>query len=335
MATPFVACRDQATTPGPPSRGGGEVDYHQPEQPVEVGSGLLQAASRDGSALYVTAAAGAATCGGQASSALYRLAIQGGQREALGSPAPPVAGSLLRGKDGAVAVAGCQSVQVGVETADGHLHDLHPLPTDAGSLVALGWSSEGRSVLAATPAASASGRPSLVRIDVSSGGLTPLFTLAGPVTQAAQLADGAYAVAGDGKVTIYDGNGSVRAVSDGDGFVLAPDGRRLVLWGKALQLLTVGQPEATVLLSAPTGQALGPADFSPDGRAVAFVTTTPGAGAVSVVTLADGRVTGFSAAPGAHPRVLFGSDGSLVAFNLAARGAVGEPTVFAVRFGTR
>jgi hypothetical protein len=316
------------------------VDYGRPSMPREAGTGLLEGASLDGSALYVSAVDATLSqrgCGGQPEPVLFRVPLAGGARQAVGAPGEPVRGTILRGADRRVAlVAGCEeflsAVRLGTETPDGQLHDLRRLDLgQLGSAAGLAWSGDGRSLVAVARSLSPSGQATLQRVDPGTGAATPLFTVPGPVTQVGELADGTLVVAGAGRVTLRDAKGAVAETHEGVGFTVAPDRRRLAVWGKALRLVTPGQPATTLATVASPTDLLGPVSFSPDGGAVAFVTGMQASGQVAVVTLADAKVATVPGT-GRFVRAVFTGDGRAVAFSRLASRPADEATVLVVRF---
>ncbi len=315
------------------------LDYQRPSAAREVGAGLLEGTSLDGSALYVSAVDPTLSprgCEGQPEPVLFRLPLAGGARQAVGSPGEPVRGTLLRGADRRIAlVAGCEEflsvVRVGTETPDGQLRDLRRLDLgQLGSAAGLAWSGDGRSLVAISRSLDPGGQGSVLRVDPTTGAATSLFTTTGPVTQVGELADGTVVVAGAGRVTLRDAKGAVKETHEGVGFTVAPDGRRLAVWGKALRLVTPGQPP-TSLATVTATDLLGPAAFSPDGRALVYATSVAAQGQIAVVTVADAKVTTLPGT-GRFVRAFFTGDGRAVAFSRLAARPADEATVFVVRF---
>ena len=254
----------------------------------------------------------------------------------MGSPGEPVRGTLLRGADRRIAlVAGCEEflsvVRVGTETPDGQLRDLRRLDLgQLGSAAGLAWSGDGRSLVAISRSLDPGGQGSVLRVDPTTGVATSLFTTTGPVTQVGELADGTVVVAGAGRVTLRDAKGAVKETHEGVGFTVAPDGRRLAVWGKGLRLVTPGRPPAVLATVAAT-DLLGPAAFSPDGRALVYATSVAAQGQVAVVTVADAKVTTLPGT-GRFVRAFFTGDGRAVAFSRLAARPADEATVFVVGF---
>ena len=315
------------------------VDYHRPSAAREVGTGLLEGTSLDGSALYVTAIDATLSprgCEGQPEPVLFRVPLAGGARQAANAPGELVRGTLLRGSERRIAlVAGCEeflsAVRTGSETPDGQLRDLRKIDLkQLGNAAILAWSGDGRTLVAVSRSAAPGGTGTVVRVDPATGATTPLFSVSGPVTQVGQLADGTVVMAGAGKVTLRDGSGAVKETLDGIGFTVAPDARRLAVWGKALRLLTPGQ-RATTLATTGATDMLGPVQFSPDGTALVYPTGSEQTGQVAVVTVSDGKVTTLPGT-GRFVRVFFTGDGKAVAFSRQAARLGDEATVFVVRF---
>lgn len=316
------------------------IDYHRHSAPTEVATGLLEGTSPDGRSLYVTAVDPSLSrrgCEGQLEPILFRVPLAGGNHQVLGPPGEPVRGTILRGAERNVAlVAGCEeflsAVRVGTETPDGQLRDLRRLDlAQLRNVSTMSWSGDGRTLLAVSRSESPGGRSSILRVDPASGGSTPLFTLTGPVSQVGQLAEGTFVVAGGGRVTLRDGAGAVKQSVDGVGFTVAPDRRRLAVWGKALRLVAPGEPDVTLATVAATTDLLGPAEFSPDGRALTYTTSVQENGSVAVVTMADKKVTTVPG-PGRYVRLFFTGDGRAVAFSRLATRPADEGPVLVVRF---
>ena len=315
------------------------VDYQRPSAAREVGAGLLEGTSLDGSALYVSAVDPTLSprgCEGQPEPVLFRLPLAGGARQVVGSPGEPVRGTILRGADRRIAlVAGCEEflsvVRVGTESPEGQLRDLRRLDlAQLGSAAGLAWSGDGRSLVAVSRSLNPGGQGSVLRVDPATGAATSLFTTTGPVTQVGELADGTVVVAGAGRVTLRDAKGAVKETHEGVGFTAAPDGRRLAVWGKVLRLVTPGQPPTTLATVAAT-DLLGPAAFSPDGRALVYATNVAAQGQIAVVTVADAKMTTLPGT-GRFVRAFFTGDGRAVAFSRLAARPADEPAVFVVRF---
>ena len=101
-------------------------------------------------------------------------------------------------------------------------------------------------------------------------------------------ADGTYVVADAEQVTLRDARGTVRSRTGGSGFVIAPDGNQIAVYGRdALALVAPGQVTATALVTTFGNRPVYSAGFSPDGSAIAYVRAADQGVDVFVVTLAD------------------------------------------------
>jgi hypothetical protein len=320
------------------------VDYARPGQPVRIGSGIVEGATPDGSALYVAEEDGAFPepgCEGQPEPVLFRLPLAGGDRVRLGTATEPVRGRLVPGPGDRVAVVDecegfLQSVRVGTRTAAGELQRLRVVPVqeDDESLRQpriSAWSNDGDALLAGG-VSEATGDGLVATIGVDDGEITPLFATgsgAGP-SQVGQLADGTFVVAADGEVTLRSAGGEVQQTLPGNGFALTPDRRRVVAYGEAVAIVSPGS-EPETLVPARTGRQVVLADVSPDGRAVAVAVSAGEETEVQVVTLADRAVTGVGPG-GLLGRPTFSGDGRALGFNRFGRAPDFVNDAFVVRF---
>ena len=272
-------------------------------------AGSVVGTSLDGTAIYVLRPDPSRLvpdCAGtRPADALYRVSLTGAADEPVLAGTDPVAGQVVRGPGGRVAVFkvaatdGCPGweakVHVGSETADGHLRDLRPITsTGIESLAALAWAADGSRLLTH---GSGGRRPTdpwpVVTLDPTSGAQSPVFTVAGPISDVRQLSDGLYAVAHGSRVTLHDRAGAELAGADGVlGRTLADGASVLVVSasaGEPVRVLRAGQASATPFLDIAAGFRLGSLALSPDGRALAYTLAGPGTttSAVTLRTLPD------------------------------------------------
>lgn len=314
------------------------VDYGRIGPANRIGTGLVEGASPDGSAVYVTAVDAALSrpgCEGLPEPVLFRVPLDGTVREALGGSAAPFRGAVVRGSGGRVVlVAGCEEflsgIRVATETPQGRLEGVRRVEVQ-GPLTSVTWAADGQSLLGiANASASGTSRGTIVRIDPASGQSTPVFAVAGGASHVGQLADGTYVVASGGTVSLRDGTGATSSTFDGFGFTIAPDRRSLVTWGHSLVLVRPGQSPVTLATTA-GDQPLGPVDFSPDGRAIAYVTSVGDTARVAVTTLADPRTATVTGTAARYARVYFTGDGRAVVFSRLTNPSE-EPAVLLARF---
>jgi hypothetical protein len=337
---------------GNPSPTASPIDYRRSGAPTQVGTGFLVEMSPDGSAAYVQEEDPRFPqpgCEGQPEPVMFRLPLAGGEREVLGAGKEPLNGDLVRGKGRRVAVvSGCEGfferLLVGTETADGRLGGLKEVPLrrsgedPAPSPNTFAWTADGKHLLAAVNelAAAGPGKPVVLRIDPSSGVVTRLFQVSGSegVSQAGQLEDGTYVLAGGGQVTLRDDRGAVREAFPGNGFAISPDGRRIAVFREGLVLITPGGDDPLRLTpQAEKDREVTSAAFSPDGRAIAYVSSVNSVNTVEIVTPAEARVAEV-AGPGPLGRPVFSGDGKALAFNEFGGEAAGfVARVLLVRFG--
>lgn len=248
------------------------------------------------------------------------------------------------------AAAGCDrgqceeffvSLQVGDQDPDGHLEHLRvvrlndedhgrPLPVPG----SFAWSVDGKYLLASGNRSSGpvvESRPGVVlRVDPATGDITRLFETGFEVSRVGQLADGTYVVAGNAQVTLRDGKGTVRAV-DGDGFEIAPDGRRIAVFGRELVLVTPGDSGSDTLVPKGPEAPIVSADFSPDGRAIAYLRPRHEDDRISVVTISNARITPI-AEHGRFGQPIFAGDGRALAFTDFGAAPDFVPRITLVRF---
>ncbi|MEA2844443.1 MAG: hypothetical protein QOJ69_2114, partial [Actinomycetota bacterium] len=238
MAMAAVACGDGSsttTTTVSPTSTVPVIRYDQPSTVKLVGTGFVDGASLDGSAAYVEQEDPQFPqlgCEGQPEPVLFRLPLDGGERQLLGTTENQLHGHVIFGHGNRIAVVGgCEGfftdLWVGNETLDGHVNGIRRVAVgdlaDGQTLAtfSVSWSADGSSLLGAVNALDGgSGR--VVAIDPDSGALTTLFDAGATrgVAQVGQLADGSYVVAADGKVSIRDAQGAVKIQGAGNAFEL-------------------------------------------------------------------------------------------------------------------
>lgn len=315
--------------------GSSEVDVHNVGRPEEIGTGLLDGASLDGSAVYVEEPDPQFPepgCEGQPESVMFRLPVDGGEREVVGGGETPLRGNLVRGgSDGRVAVvAGCESfftdLFVARESEDGRLSEVTAV-TPAGipenfllNTSSFSWNRDGDRLLAALQHQDApDGDPSqIVTIDPESGEVTKLFDAeqGTGVFGVGQLEDGTYVVSTNLVVTYRDEKGTVKAGFQGKDFEIAPDRRSLVIFGKNIFVGTQGETKATELVTEEAGREISSVAFSPDGSAVALNRYLLDGGQVEVgiATIEDRKFTSVVTG-GQYGRSYFTGDGRALVFN--------------------
>jgi len=337
------------TAPATTAPMAGPVDYGRPGVPRRIGTGLVAAASPDGTALVVAEEDPAFPepgCEGQPEPVLSLLPLDGGSRRLLTRPGGgPVRGRVLPGPGDAVALVDecegfLQELQVGTLRPGGELAGLAVVPAGRGDEEApvprvTGWAVDGQGLLGGA-VGPVSGDGLLAEVAVGSGAVEVVLGFPGSSVgpaQVGQLADGRYVAAFDGRVAIRSETGElVSAAVPGTGFVILPDGATVVAYGDAVTLLAAGRPPVELVPPA-RGRQVVAADVSPDGRAVAYATEAGPATEVAVVLVADRRVVPVRARPGRLGRPRFTLDGRALAYNRfgGPPGFVNE--VELVRFG--
>lgn len=324
------------------------VDYGRPEAPRRVGTGFLDGASPDGRAAYVEEERPEfpeVGCEGQPQPVLVRLDLDDGRREVLATPQLAIRGEVVSGRGGRVVLAdGCEGflsrLVVGTETPDGRLRDLREVPLAEGggpiNPASISWSRDAATLVGAQGSVP-DGDPRVVRIDPGTGSVTPLFAVAGlgeVLLRVAELEGGGFAVAGGGRVELRTGDGRRESLADGNDFTVAPDGRTLIVFGRTVALLGVGQGPSQ-LVGADSGREITSADVAPDGRAVVYLTSSEGGAdnRVRLVTLDDRRMVDVVGS-GQWGRVLFSGDGAAVLFNQFFEAPRFVPDVVAVAFSS-
>jgi hypothetical protein len=302
-STPAIPSTTSTTSTTSTSMSAG-VRYHVAEV-RDLGSGGVVGVSPDsGAALVVddNPASRFKVCGGFPARYLYQVPLSGGPRQ-MATPAsdrPIGSGPLVSQRAGAKVMAGegCEESFDNFVTAtmgpDGHLTDLHRVTPKGAQLSAfgLGWSADARSFIGVTQRSVAGGND-IVRVDAVTGDVTVITPKEWirpdqPLIQAAELSDGTL-VALPGKET------STRAASDeklllsrdsvdvrGQGFVVAPDGRSVAVYGQdGLFLVTPGRDPIRLV-----DGSVSDATWAPDGHALAYMVWNDGLGrgTIKVVT---------------------------------------------------
>ena len=309
----------------PTTTAAGPVRYDQPGKPTKLAPGRVTGVSPDGQSLYVEAVDSARSkrgCEGELDPVVFRQPLDGSGREVATSD-DAAHGTILRGGNGKVAVVGvCEefltAVWVGTESPDGHLRDLKKLTfNQAPNALSFAWAVDSSALLAVRGTA-------VVRVDAASGDVATLFDLGSSGgSQVDQLVDGTFVLDVGGQVRLRDAVGRVQATVPGTFFTVGPDRRTIAVYGSdGLGLLTQGQ---TQLRKLADGQ-IASAQFSPDGRAIAFSRSSGGgAGGSEVLVVPTGSgATGnpASVATGRAAGPFFASGGRILAFSDLADGSV-------------
>jgi hypothetical protein len=315
--------------------GNPQIDIHEFGTPQQIGTGLLDGASLDGSAVYVEdpdPQFPEPGCEGQPESVMFRLPLEGGEREVVGGDQAPLRGTLVRGgsENRVAVVAGCESFFTDLflagETGDGRLTDVRRL-TPAGipddfllNPQSVSWDRDGDNLLAALQHQNApDGDPSqVVSIDTQSGQVTRLFDAeqGTGVFRVGQLADGTYVVSTNLTVTYRDEQGVVKAGFQGKDFEIAPDRESLVIFGRNIFLGTQGETRATEILPEQEGREISSVQFAPDGEAIVLTRYLLEGGQVEVgvASLEDKEFTSVVTG-GQYGRPYFTGDGAALVFN--------------------
>ncbi|HEX2148608.1 MAG TPA: hypothetical protein VHI31_00325 [Actinomycetota bacterium] len=330
--TPEVGFDAESDAPSP--------NIHTFATPENVGTGLLDGATLDGSALFIEEPDPAFPqpgCEGQPQSVMFRLPLQEGEKTVVGNGTDPLRGRLVRGGSGGrtAVVAACESFFAGLviaeESDDGTLSDLKSVTPaiPEGFLLnpsTVAWARDGKKLLGAVQDIDApDGDPAqIVSIDPESGRLTKLFDAeqGTGVFNVGQMQNGDYVVATNLVVSFRSARGAVKASFQGQGFQITPDRRRLVVFGSNVRLASQGDTRATQVVEEKEGLEVSAVELSPDGQAVAFKRYALETGQVelSVVSLDDRRVTNIVTGH-QYDRPVFTGDGKGLAFNLYT----GEP----------
>jgi hypothetical protein len=271
-------------------------------------------------------------CEGQPESVMFRLALEGGEREVVGGDQAPLRGTLVRGgsENRVAVVAGCESFFTDLflagETEDGRLTDVTRL-TPGGipddfllNPQSVSWDRDGDNLLAALQHQNApDGDPSqVVTIDTQSGQVTRLFDAeqGTGVFRVGQLEDGTYVVSTNLTVTYRDEQGVVKAGFQGKDFEIAPDRESLVIFGRNVFLGTQGETRATEILAEQEGREISSVHFAPDGEAIVLTRYLLEGGQVEVgvASLEDKKFTSVVTG-GQYGRPYFTGDGEALVFN--------------------
>ncbi|HEX2052229.1 MAG TPA: hypothetical protein VHJ78_00700 [Actinomycetota bacterium] len=331
--------------------GPGPVDVTRFGTPREIGTGVLNGTTLDGSAAYVEEADERFPepgCEGQPNPAMFRLPLAGGERQLVGGGDTPLHGNLVRGgSEGQVAiVAVCESfftdLWIGRESRQGEISDLRRVTPSVPenfllNATTVSWSNDGSTLLGALQDVNApDGAPAqVVTINPESGQITKLFDAeqGTGVFKVGQMKNGRYVVATNLVVSFRDEAGVVLAGFQGQGFEIAPGGEEMVVFGRNLMRVPQGGTRASQVVEQIEGREITSAHFSPDGEAVAITRLIAGGGEVEVaiVTLEDSELTSVvTAAP--YGPAWFSGDGRALVFTQLG----GEPDftsrVYVTRF---
>lgn len=329
----LAACRPEVgfnpdATPSP------ATNIHMFSIPEKLGTGLLDGATPDGSALYVEEPDPAFPqpgCEGRPQSVMFRLPLDGGERTLVGSGTDPIRGRLVRGgSDNRVAVvAACESfftdLVVAEESEDGTLSGLEQVTPQVPEEFLLNpstvnWDRDGQALLGAIQHKDApDGDPAqIVSIDPETGQVTRLFNgeQGTGVFNVGQLQNGDYVVATNLVVSFRDSGGVSKADFQGQGFQITPDRRRAVIFGRNLTLAGQDENRATELVPEKEGLEISGLEISPDGQALVFKRYSVETGQVelSVVSMQDRKLTNIVTGD-QYDRPFFTGDGRALAFN--------------------
>ncbi len=348
-ASPDPAATDSPDSPAPTLESP-QAEPTQPKAvlspgvPIELGQGLIQGTTLDGSSIYVSENVEGSEgmgCEGQGRSVVKRVPIGGGPRTPVAEAGSPVQGAFVRGgSDGRVAVFNsCEefvsSAYVAKESRDGRITEAEKVPIPTESLPRFfGWSNDGLYLLGvvATPDGAQS---RVVQVDPGSGALTDLFR-SDPVSKVAQLKDGSYVVASNNKIAVRSTTKVLRSF-DGSTFEVTTAGDRFVIMGGGLSLVS-GDSEPKVLLKAEPESQIPEASFSPTGELVTYerigsvgdkvkseIGVVSAAGAVQKVEASGPKGRRTLVAP------VFTGDGKVVAYNRFVEDFEAPPTVVVFR----
>jgi hypothetical protein len=337
---------DETGAPGSPT-----VNFHQFDTPQELGTGLLDGATPDGSALYIEEPDPALSrlgCEGRPEAVMFRAPLDGGDRTVVAGDAGPIRGRVVPGGSGGrvAVVAGCESffsrLVVARQAGDGSLAGLKEVVPQVPegfllNISTLNWSRDGKALLAAVQDIDApDGDPAqIVSIDPGSGRIKKLFDAeqGTGVFNVGQMQNGDYVVATNLVVSFRDSKGVVKAGFQGQGFEISPDRRQVVVFGRNVRLATQGSNRARQIVPEKEGLEVSAAAFSPDATAIVFerYSMESGQAEISLVTPHDRKLT--NVVIGAqYDRPFFTGDGKALAFNLYT----GEPEfatkVYVTRF---
>lgn len=341
--------RDEGSGTGGEATAG--VDLHRFETPREIATGLLDGMTPDGSGAYVEEPDPELSepgCEGMPEPVMFRIPLAGGDRTVVGDQSRPLRGALLRGgSQGRVAViAGCESfftaLFVAQESGDGTLAgvtEVTPAIPDDFLLSpdSVSWSNDGVSLLGALRHVDGpDGEPSpVVSIDPDSGEITRLFDAeqGSGVSGVGQLENGMYVVSTDLAVTLRDSEGVVTAGFQSRRFEIAPDGRRVAVYGNDVRLVSQGSTNAELVLEAAPGREISAVRFAPSGGAVVIERSQPDGGRseLGIVTLDDRRYTSVVTGD-QYGRAYFSGDGRALGFNRFGPAPDFTSTVYLTRF---
>jgi len=337
--------------PGPGGEATAGVDFHRFETPREIATGLLDGMTPDGSGAYVEAPDPELSepgCEGMPEPVMFRVPLAGGDRTVVGDQSRPLRGALLRGgSQGRVAViSGCESfftaLFVARESRDGTLAGVTEVtPTIPDNFLlspaSVSWSNDGAALLGALQHVDGpDGEPSqVVSIDPDSGEITRLFDAerGSGVSGVGQLENGMYLVSTDLAVTLRDSEGVVTAGFQSRHFEIAPDRRRVAVYGNDVRLASQESTTAQLVLEAAPGREISAVRFAPAGGAIVIERRQRDGGRseLGIVTLDDSRYTSVVTGD-QYGRAYFSGDGRALGFNRFGPAPDFTSVVFLARF---
>jgi len=314
--------------------------------PGRLGQGYVQGVSLDGSYIYVSDVIPGTVgqgCEGAGENVLYRMPVDGGERNLATDDSGPARGSLIRGgtKNRVALIEACEEnftrAFVATESEDGRLFDLERVPVPERSIPRLtGWSNDGLYLLGVTgdPAGDGQKPMQVVQLDPASGDTNTLFDTE-PIFRVAQLKNGSYVTQGSGTISVRNTTEVLRTYQ-GDFFQMSPTGDRFAVLGAGLSLVA-GEGEAQTLVRASGESTTYSVSFTADGRSLAYVQVRnqgPKVEADLGVVTVGGQAKVIESS-GLKDQVSFGSpffaaDGKFLAYNLTSDDGSNPPDVVLV-----
>lgn len=334
-------------SPEPP-----EVSFHQFATPQQIGTGLLNGTSRDGSAVYVEETDPGFPepgCEGLPEPVMFRQPVSAGDREP--AAALPLNGTLVRGGSGnrVAVVSGCEAfftrLVIAQETPEGLLEDPQEVvprgvPDDFGlNPLSFSWSNDGALLLAAIQHFDApDGDPArIVSLDPGTGQVETIFESeqGTGVFKVGQLRNGHYVISTNLVVSFKNADGSLVAAFQGKDFEIAPGLEQVAIYGLNLSVVDQDSNIPTELVEEQSGQEIIDARYSAGGEALILnrIRLDTSLTEVALVSLDDTRFT--SVVLGGHyGRSHFTGDNRALVFNKFSQEPQTPDRVFLVAFET-